>query len=278
MRRALRGLLLPAFATLVALAVLISLGNWQLRRLAWKEDLIARVTERLSLPPIEPGAEAFSDPNAFLAENEFRPVRLTGRYDAGGEVEVFTSLSEPKGRHGGPGVFMLTPFRPVAGDAIVFVNRGFVPQSEKGKETPPAEGVVTIEGPLRAPEKGSWLTPDANPGERLFFARDPAAIAAAMGIEGWVVPFFVDLGAAETPPSGLPQAGETRTVFANSHFEYALTWYGLAAGLAAVFAAFAYGRIRGGRGPFDQVEPGPGNRPLKETEREGRLTEGGEAP
>jgi len=267
MRRAIRGLLLPAFATLVALAVLISLGNWQMRRLAWKEDLIARVTERLSLPPVEPAPEAFSDPESFLTANEFRPVRLTGRYDAESEVQVFTSLSEPKGRHGGPGVFIFTPFRLLDGAATIFVNRGFVPQDERGNETPPAAGVVTVEGPLRAPESGSWLTPAADPGERLFFARNPSVIAPAMGIEGPVAPFFIDLDASGTPPSGLPQAGETRTIFANSHLEYALTWYGLAAGLAAVFAAFAYGRVRGGIGA--------GN---KAGSREGRLTDGGEAP
>ena len=267
MRRALRGLILPALATLVALAVLISLGNWQMRRLAWKEDLIARVTERLSLPPVELSEGSFADPEAFLAENEFRPVRLTGRYDAGSEVQVFTSLSEPKGRHGGPGVFIFTPFRLSDGEAAIFVNRGFVPQGERGSETPPPAGVVTVEGPLRASEQGSWLTPDANPGERLFFARNPSAIAPAMGMEGTVAPFFIDLDASGTPPSGLPQAGETRTVFTNTHLEYALTWYGLAAGLAAVFAAFAYGRIGGGGTAGNRV-----------ASREGRLTDGGEAP
>lgn len=228
----------------MALGVLVSLGNWQMRRLAWKENLIERVSERLSLPAIEPTAATLSDADTLLAENEFRPVRLTGEYDVAGEVRVFTSLSEPKGPQGGPGFFIFTPFRPSTGGPTIFVNRGFVPQDQKGTESAPPAGVVAIEGPLRAPESGSWLTPDADPQERLFFARDPSAIAAAMGIEGPVSPFFIDLGASATPPSGLPQAGETRTVFPNSHLEYALTWYGLAAGLAAVFGAFAYGRLR----------------------------------
>jgi surfeit locus 1 family protein len=33
---------------------------------------------------------------------------------------------------------------------------------------------------------------------------------------------------------GLPQAGETKFTFSNRHFEYMLTWYGLAAVLLAV--------------------------------------------
>lgn len=259
MRGSLRGLLLPAVATAAVLAVLISLGNWQMWRLAWKEELIARVAERLVLPAVEPGPEALADSDAFAAANEFRPVRLTGAYDAEKEVRVFTALSAPKGPYGGPGAYIVTPFRPAGTAATVFINRGFVPQDRIGEEAAPPAGVVSVEGPLRSPERGSWLTPDADPEKRLFFARDPASIAAAMAIDTPVTGFFIDLGAAETPPSGLPQAGETRTVFANSHLEYALTWYGLAAGLAAVFAAFAYGRLRRENGA-------------------GRLTDSGGAP
>ena len=259
MQRTLRGLLPPAVATVAALAVLISLGNWQMRRLAWKEDLIARVTERLAMPAVEPGPEAFADSDAFAAANEFRPIRLTGAYETDKDVRVFTSLTEPKGPYGGPGVFIVTPFRPAGTAATVFINRGFVPQDKIGQESPAPAGVVSVEGPLRLPERGSWLTPDAEPAKRLFFARDPASIAAALGIEAAVTGFLIDLGAAETPPSGLPQAGETRTVFANSHLEYALTWYGLAAGLAAVFVAFAYGRLKRENGA-------------------GRLTDSGRAP
>ncbi|MFL5158294.1 MAG: SURF1 family cytochrome oxidase biogenesis protein, partial [Microvirga sp.] len=34
-----RSLVLPGLATLIALAILIGLGTWQLQRKAWKEDL-----------------------------------------------------------------------------------------------------------------------------------------------------------------------------------------------------------------------------------------------
>ena len=40
-----RGLIWPAVATLVGVAMLIALGNWQMRRLAWKEGLIAGILE-----------------------------------------------------------------------------------------------------------------------------------------------------------------------------------------------------------------------------------------
>ena len=41
-----RSLILPGLAALVALAILIGLGTWQLQRKAWKEDLIAQIETR----------------------------------------------------------------------------------------------------------------------------------------------------------------------------------------------------------------------------------------
>ncbi len=54
MLRALREqqLLWPAVATLLGIAALIGLGNWQMQRLAWKEGLIAAIAERTHLPPV----------------------------------------------------------------------------------------------------------------------------------------------------------------------------------------------------------------------------------
>ena len=48
----------PAFvifclAALVAFALLIALGNWQMRRLAWKEQLVADVNSRIAASPVE---------------------------------------------------------------------------------------------------------------------------------------------------------------------------------------------------------------------------------
>ena len=47
-RRSWLGLLVPA---LLAFAVLIGLGVWQIQRKTWKEGLIATLTERLAVPP-----------------------------------------------------------------------------------------------------------------------------------------------------------------------------------------------------------------------------------
>lgn len=249
-RSRLRGLILPALLALGLFAVLVALGNWQVRRLAWKEDLIARTAERPKAEPLDfrqTGVGGVGDVPAFLDANEYRPVLLKGAYEPDGEVRVFTSLSDPKsGRFSGPGFWVLTPFATEPGKAAIYVNRGFVPQDRGDSYAPPPAGHVEIEGLVRAPEPGSRFTPDPDLEKRVFYARDPVRMAEATGLAGGATAFSVDLGASETPPSGLPQAGETMMAFTNNHRQYAITWYGLAAALLAVFAAFARGRLRRG--------------------------------
>jgi surfeit locus 1 family protein len=68
------------------------------------------------------------------------------------------------------------------------------------------------------------------------------AIAGAKRLET-VAPFYVE---QEAPPApgGLPRVGKLSVSLANNHFQYALTWFGLAAGLFAVFAIWALQRFR----------------------------------
>ncbi len=50
------------------------------------------------------------------------------------------------------------------------------------------------------------------------------------------IPVFVD--AEGEAPGGWPKGGVTRVNLPNRHLEYAITWFGLAGALAAVFAAY----------------------------------------
>ena len=252
MRAQLKGLVLPAVLVCLALAVLVSLGNWQVHRLAWKEDLIARAQERPAAAPLDFRAETLPDVGdaaAFLERNEYRRMRVAGTYAGEGEVLVFTALERPRGPHGGPGHWVLTPFVTPHGVAVL-VNRGFVPEHDTAAYSSPPAGQQTIGGLVRAPETGSWLTPEPDLEGRVFFARDVLRIGAAAGLPGGsdgvssLAPFFLDLEESYMPPSGLPQAGETRMTFSNNHLQYAVTWYGLAAALLAVFAVFVRRRLK----------------------------------
>ena len=79
--RAWRSLIVPGLAAIVVCAILVGLGVWQLHRLAWKEGLIAEVSQRIDAPPVAaPGPVAWS--GLDLAALEYQPVAVSGREPA----------------------------------------------------------------------------------------------------------------------------------------------------------------------------------------------------
>jgi surfeit locus 1 family protein len=230
------GLLLP---TLVAFAILIGLGVWQIERKAWKEGLIADLTERLAAPP-----QALPPPRDWpaldAARDEYRRVSFTAQFENDKEALVFASASgfRPDVADAGPGYWVFTPARLAAG-GIVMVNRGFVPDARKNPQTrAPGEvsGPVTLAGVMRWPDDRRWFTPNDDAARNLWFVRDPAAIAAAKGLAS-VAPFYVEQE-SPAPPGGLPQPGRLVVSLPDNHLQYALTWFGLAVVLAGSFIAW----------------------------------------
>jgi surfeit locus 1 family protein len=238
-----RGLLLPGILSAIGIAVLLGFGFWQLERLAWKEDLIARVEARTKAPPVALPAESeWSRIN--YDEDEYRRVTLSGVFRHDRETLVYMVISDRPHGFSGPGFFVLTPLE-LASGASVIVNRGFVPLERKDPATRregQIEGPVSVTGLLRMPEQANYFTPENDPARDAWYRRDPGEIARARSIER-AAPFTVDADDAPNP-GGLPQGGETRVTFTNNHLQYVVTWFGLAFALAAVFIAFAWQRLR----------------------------------
>jgi surfeit locus 1 family protein len=225
------GLALAAGVALIAFAILIALGTWQMRRLAWKEDLLQKIDTRMHAAPVALPPEAqwpTLDPDAY----EYRHVTATGVFEHDKEALIFRA-SGPNEGISQPGYVVMTPLRLPDG-AHVLVARGFVPEEKKDPATRPdgqVAGEVTVTGLLRAPEPRNMFTPADDPAKGLWFTRDPALIARHFGLAR-PAPFTID--ADPTPvPGGWPKAGVTPVNIPNSHLSYALTWYGLAATLAA---------------------------------------------
>lgn len=198
-----------------------ALGVWQVERLAWKRDLIARVEARIHAPAVRVPARG-EWPALDLRDAEYRRVLARGIFlhDRETRVDALTDL--------GAGSWVMTPLQ--TADGTILVNRGFVPPDRRdaGDRAPgQLEGEVTVTGLLRASEPGGRILRPNEPARERWFSRDVAAIARARGLAN-VAPFFID--ADSTPnPGGAPVGGLTVVRFRNAHLAYAATWFGLAA-------------------------------------------------
>jgi len=245
------GVLVPSLAAAMAFAVLVSLGLWQLDRKAWKESLIATLEQRLAAAPVALPAPA-EWPRLTAVQDEFLRVAMTAEFLNDREALVYTGGSTLREATGGPGYWVFAPAR-MAGDALVMVNRGFVPDGRQDSAARPGgqvAGPVDMVGVLRWPEQPGLFTPAGDPARNIWFVRDSAAMAAAKGIGA--APFYVELESPE-PPGGLPRTGRLHPNLPNNHFGYALTWLGLAAVLAGVYAAWLFGGWRKRHGIADSA-------------------------
>lgn len=198
-----------------------SLGVWQVQRLAWKRDLIARVEARIHLPPA-PVSDAAGWDALDLRDAEYRRVQVRGVFLHEREtlVDALTAL--------GAGSWVLTPLQ--TRDGVILINRGFVPPERRGVESRAAgqtAGEVMVTGLLRASEPAGRVLRPNQPAADRWFSRDVVAIAAARGL-GQVAPFFIDAEAGVQGHAG-PVGGLTVVRFRNAHLVYAATWFSLAA-------------------------------------------------
>lgn len=208
--------------TLFFFATFIGLGVWQVERLSWKLDLIARVDARVHADATPIPDEA-SWPAVNAANDEYRHVTASGRFLHDKSALVYASTER------GPGYWVLTPLQIESG-AVVYINRGWVPTDRKDAasraEGDPA-GLVQVTGLLRITEPGGTLLRSNDPADGRWYSRDVEAMGKTAGLSH-VAPFFIDADATPNP-GGLPVGGLTIVSFPNSHLSYALTWFAMAA-------------------------------------------------
>jgi surfeit locus 1 family protein len=220
-------------AAFIAAAILIGLGVWQLQRLQWKLGLIAEVNGHMTAPPVALDDLLKMKPDAA----QYRRVGLSGRFDNAKEAYVFTTDAD-----GQPVFHVLTPFRTDEG-RVLLVDRGYVPNDKRDPATrTPLEGETHLVGVWRVPDAPGTFTPAPDITHRTWYARDLRGIAAADHIE-LAAPVVIEADAAPNP-GGWPKGGQTVVSFRNEHLSYAVTWFGLAAGLIGVYLAYHMSKDR----------------------------------
>ena len=225
-------------ATAVGLVILVSLGLWQVQRLAWKEALLARLARLETAAPVElvPALKSATGPEDLdmvrvrldcpgLASAPF--VELYGLKDGDARRRLVSACALGEGPY-----------------ASILVDRGFIPDSvterpavgDKAGASGPGAAPFAVTGILRIPDRPNRFTPAADPAKGLWFARDIPGMAVRLDASR-PAPVMLMAETSTNPdfkalvPSPVPAA------ISNRHLEYALTWFGLAAALVGVYAA-----------------------------------------
>ena len=213
---------------LVGTGILVWLGMWQVQRLSWKEDLLARIETRIADDPVPLGQAIAPD------FQRYAPITVTGRF-ADGHIRMLASR-----RSIGPVHRIIRPFDTTENGRIL-IDTGWQPDGvpvAAVSETP-----LTLVGNLDNPQEADGFTPTPDLAANLWFARDVPAMADTLG----TAPILVVLrDAPETDLGVTPWPVDTAGI-PNDHLQYAITWFSLAVIWAAMTAYFLLRTRRGAR-------------------------------
>ena len=217
--------------TLVMVITAVWLGVWQWQRWHWKDSLLTTLSQ--------------SDPNQFksldsyldLIPKEFSPVKMRGSFRHDLALKV-----TPRTLHGKVGAHLFTPFI-LSNGTTVLINRGWIPDT-KAREISYPHGEIQVLGFVRYSDKPHWFTPENNPDSGLwhsvnleqmqtFFARRDKKIANNL------MPFYI---MARPGSSESPQPLDLVRNLSNNHFQYMVTWFGLALVIILVYTSYTFSR------------------------------------
>jgi surfeit locus 1 family protein len=163
------------------------LGCWQVQRLGWKTDLIARFEDRLTFPPLELPLRI--DPQA-IKDFDYRKVYAKGRLRHDQEM-----LIGPRILDGEEGYTVVTPLERTDAKGNVhkilccrgWIKKDASPQWFRKKNGALPEEEVTVEGLLRIPPKGNMFTPRNEPEKGKWFFPSVEEMAEWSGSQAvWV--------------------------------------------------------------------------------------------
>lgn len=252
------GLMWPTLAMLPALVILIGLGVWQWQRMAWKTALVAQIEARAKEAPLtfEEAQKLGCNTGRrrrLLGENcEYRRVLLTGRFDHSGERHVFAGVHSVD-RQSSVGWWVFTPFVPAGSNTRIFVNRGFLPDKLKApasRRVGQPDGEIEIIAQIRSRTSRSWFDGENDPQKNVYYVRDPFELLGGSRPSKTIPKLGIATGQhyleiiATPDQTGIPRPLAGTIAIPNRHFEYALTWWGLALTLVGVYGSFAWTRLR----------------------------------
>ena len=232
----LRWALLIAFVAVLGVAF-VSLGNWQLDRLAQRKERNA-TTIANEQKPVQPFELVFTHP--ITDADQWQRVEARGTFEADHQFVV-----RYRSNSGVDGYEVVTPLRTASG--AVLVDRGFIPL-ERGTRIPsvapaPPAGEVTVVGHVRRSEKGrrAATTPAGNQ-VRLI---NSDAIAATLPYE--IESGYIGLITIQPEQLGGFQPIQLPELSDGPHFWYAVQWFMFTAVAVAGIVVFIRGDLQARR-------------------------------
>jgi len=228
-KRRFRPAFLPGAAALAAIALTVSLGNWQTRRAEEKLALARELDDAASHAVL-----ALPSAPVDARDYEFRRVSARGEYST-----KYSILLDNRVLHGSAGYQVLTPLRIAGGDMYVLVNRGWVAAGLRRDVLPqvatPA-GNVVVEGVAIVPSAHIFeldaKTVEGSVWQNLVLGR----YAKWSGLRLQPIVLQQTSAAAD----GLARVWERPDTGVNMHRGYAFQWYALAITILITYVALSF--------------------------------------
>ena len=217
-----RRMVAPLLFGLIGAAILVGLGVWQVQRMAWKEAMLAQISAMLVMTPVALPAVVSAD------ADRYRGVTVAGRF-TGQAVFKLDSLADT-----GPGKRVIAVFE-LPGGRRILVDRGIWLDGTEAH--PELAHTAEVAGNLDWPRESDSFTPAPDAKTGIWFARDVPAMAATLGAEPTLIVARKPTGDGITP---MPV--DTASI-PNNHWQYAVTWFLLAAAWLGM-TAYLLWRIR----------------------------------
>ena len=216
------------FLALFGIAVLCSLGMWQLQRLEWKNNLQTQLDKAYDESRRLP---ALSARDVKDEDFTFKRGIIKGRYIPGQNF-----LVGPRTFDGKPGAHFYGAFRMNDG-SIVFVNRGWVPQDftffGDDRRRMPRQALT---GLFKKPPQANRFTPDNDPQAKQWYHPDLQAMAAIADISSQqAITNYLFILEDDNSKSFYPVKSAVQIELRNQHLQYAVFWFMMALVLAAMF-------------------------------------------
>lgn len=219
---------MPTVATVLAIALFVTAGNWQRGRMhqkdAWAEQLAAaEAAPTVALP------QGVTDWEAW----RYRSVEVVGTFDAGRQI-----LVDNKVHQGRAGYHVVTPLTLADGRAVL-VDRGWVPAGRTRADVPAVPvptGEAVVRGRLNLPPQGYVELGRTAPERGVWQNLDPQRFAEATGLP--VLPVVIE--ATHGGGEGFARAWPRPDTGSGKHRIYMMQWYAFAALAAGLWAWFAW--------------------------------------